>query len=261
MIHKTAKIHTSAILGARVTVEANVEIGPFTVIEDDVFIEKGTRIMNSCTLGQYTRLGPNNLVYPYTTIGLPPQDLKFDFEETWTLIGENNVIREHCTFHRGTKHRKETRVGSHNLFMVGSHIAHDCIVGDHNIFANAATLAGHVTVGSHATVGAYSGVHQFCRVGKHAFIGGYSVVTQDALPYVKTVGNRASIYGINHIGLQRLGFTQEEVNNLKSAYRTLFHKKMRLKDALAELKEKFGTCPHVSYLAHFIENSERGITR
>lgn len=262
MIHPTAIVHPTAILGADVTLHEGVRIDPYVVIEDRVVIGANTRVMASAYISRDTKIGKDNLVYPYTTLGLEPQDLKYGQEPSFVEIGDHNVFREHSTVHRGTKHGEMvTRIGHHNLFMVGSHVAHDCCVGDHNIFSHAATLAGHVAVGSHATIGAYSGVHQFCRVGDYAFIGGYSVITQDALPFVKSVGNRASIYGINTLGLQRLGFPQADITNLKSAYRTLFQKKLRLAEALYQLKRDFAQCSRVLELVDFIEQSERGITR
>ena len=256
------KIHPTAVIGERVVIGDDCEIGPFCVIEDDVVIGSGNRFMASLYIGRYTRIGEHNQFFPYATIGLVPQDLKFGNEETHAEIGDHNVVREHVTIHRGTGHGGGlTRIGQHNLLMVGSHIAHDCKVGDRIIMSHGATLAGHVNIGDDATVGAYSAVHQFCDVGEHAFIGGFSVVTKDALPFVKTVGNRARIFGVNTLGLERKGFSKDEVANLKSAYRILFQKKLRLVEALAQLEADYADCPRVAYLTSFIQASQRGIVR
>lgn len=255
-------VHPTAIIGNHVTLGEGVEVGPYCTIEDDVVIGDRTVLMSHVVIGRYTQLGSDNRVYPFTTLGLPPQDLKFSGEKTVLEIGNNNQIREHVTIHRGTGHGGGlTKIGNHGLVMVGSHVGHDCFIGDHVIMSHGATLAGHVIVGDHANVGAYSGVHQFCKVGDYAFIGGFSVVTQDALPYVKTVGNRAKIYGINKIGLERKGFTKEEVENLHKAYRILFHKKLRLAEAIEQLEAEYAECPRVTYMVNFIKASERGITR
>ena len=171
-----------------------------------------------------TEIGDGNQIFPMTSIGLVPQDLKFGGEPTRVVIGDRNVIREFVTIHRGTAGGGGlTSIGDHNLLMAYTHIAHDCHIGNETIFGNAATLAGHVEVEDYANVGAFSGVHQFCRVGKYAFIGGYSVVTKDALPFAKTVGNRARIYGINTIGLIRRGFSQDTIAKLRRAHRILLH--------------------------------------
>lgn len=256
------QVHPTAIVGNNVTIGAGTEIGPYCVIEDDVTIGENNSLGSHLVVGRYTQIGNHNRFYPFSTIGLQPQDLKFDDEKTVLEIGDHNTFREHVTLHRGTGHGGGlTRIGSHNLVMVSAHVAHDCLVGDHVILSHAATLAGHVLVGDHATVGAYSGVHQFCRVGDYAFIGGYSVITQDALPYIKSVGNRAKAYGINTIGLERKGFTKEEVTNLKDAYRTLFQRKLRLVEAQEAVAEKYADCGRVKYLLDFIAASERGIVR
>ena len=193
------------------------------------------------------------------SIGLVPQDLKFGGEPTRVVIGERNVIREFVTIHRGTAGGGGvTSIGNHNLLMAYTHIAHDCHIGSETIFGNAATLAGHVEVEDYANIGAFSGVHQFCRVGKYAFIGGYSVVTKDALPYVKTVGNRARIYGINTIGLIRRGFSQDTIAKLRRAYRILLH--ANTSRALPQIEmDPTLHCPEIRYLVDFIRSSKRGV--
>lgn len=256
------QIHPSAVIGERVTIGEGTVIGPFCVIEDDVVIGSGNKLMANLYIGKYTTIGNDNTFFPFSTIGVVPQDLKFGTERTDCIIGNNNTIREHVSIHRGTHHGGgETRVGDHNLLMVNSHIAHDCIVGNEVILSHGGTLAGHVEVGNKATVGAYSAVHQFCRVADYAFIGGFSVVTQDALPYIKTVGNRANIYGINTIGLQRSGFDKDEVKRLQDAYKILFRQGLRMEDALAQLEAKYPDCKRVGYLIEFIRSAKRGVVR
>jgi len=255
------KIHPSAVLGERVELGSDVEIGPYCIIEDDVKIGDGTRLMAHDYIGSYTQIGKNNTIFPFATLGVVPQDLKFTGGQTKLQIGDENVIREYCSFHRGTeKGGGITRIDDRNLFMGTTHIAHDCLVGSDNIFSQAATLAGHVEIGNRVTLGGYSGVHQFCRLGNYAFIGGYSVIVQDALPFVKAVGNRAKNYGINSIGLERQGFSKEEVRALQASYKILFHKKLRLSEALERLKAEYSEVARVMELVQFIESSERGIT-
>ena len=258
----TVQVHPTAIIGNNVEIASNTVIGPHCIIEDDVKIGEGNIFMASIYIGRYTVIGDGNHFFPFSTIGVVPQDLKFKDEPTRLEIGNDNMIREHVTLHRGTGHGGGlSKIGSNNLIMVGGHVAHDCFVGNHAIISHGAALAGHVIVGDHATVGASSSVHQFCRVGDYAFIGGHSVVTQDAIPFVKTVGNRAKIYGINTIGLERKGFPKEEINNLRSAYRILFQKKMRLAEALEKLDSDYGECARVNFMTQFIKTAERGIVR
>ncbi|RLE18402.1 MAG: acyl-[acyl-carrier-protein]--UDP-N-acetylglucosamine O-acyltransferase [Acidobacteria bacterium] len=255
-------IHPTAIIGQNVEISESATIGPFCVIGDHVRIGDATTLKSSIQIDSHTILGKNNTIYPFCCLGFPPQDVKYHGEPTETIIGDENIIRENSTIHRGTKTgRAKTLLGSGNFLMAYSHIAHDCQVGDHNIFVNAATLGGHVTVGNHVYIGAYSGVHQFCRIGDHAFVGGYSVITQDALPFVKTVGNRAKTYDVNTMGLERKGFRPEVVTALKKAYRILLRRKLQLADALTEMRKEFPDIAEVQYFADFIEQSERGICR
>jgi UDP-N-acetylglucosamine acyltransferase len=210
----------------------------------------------------WTVLGDRNQVFPFASIGLAPQDTKYRGEETRLAVGDDNVFREFVTVHRGTRGGGAlTTVGDRNLFMAYAHVAHDCHVGSDTIFGNGATLGGHVTVGDHATISAFSGVHQFCRVGRHAFIGGYSVVTMDALPFAKTVGNRARIFGLNTIGLERRGFPPEIISRLRRAYRYLLVSKLNTRQALAQIEQDPSLrCDEVQYLVQFIRESPRGVT-
>ena len=206
------------------TIGAGTVVGPHAVIGEHVRIGRDCRIGASSVVDGPTEIGDGNEIFPFASIGLIPQDLKFTASRRGSSIGDRNVFREFVTIHRGTAGGGGvTEIGDHNVFMAYAHIAHDCHVGNHTIFGNAATLGGHVTVEDYATISAFSGVHQFCRVGKHAFIGGFSVITKDALPFAKTVGNRARIYGLNTIGLVRRKFSSDSITKLRRAYRYLLH--------------------------------------
>jgi UDP-N-acetylglucosamine acyltransferase len=252
-IHPTAIVHPDATIGAGTTV------GPYATIGGQVRIGRDCRIGASAVIDGWTEIGDANEIFPMASVGLIPQDLKFGGEKTRLVIGNRNVIREFATIHRGTAGGGGlTRIGDHNLFMAYAHVAHDCFIGNETIFGNGATLAGHVIVEDYANVGAYSGVHQFCRVGSHAFIGGYSVVTKDALPYAKTVGNRARIYGLNTIGLVRRKFSQDAIAKLRRAYRYLLHS--NTSRALAQIEQDPTLqCPEVQYVVDFIRTSKRGV--
>lgn len=257
-------IHPTAIIDASCQISPEAIIGPYCIIGPNTQIGAGTRLDSHVTIHGWTSIGERCHFYSHSSIGTDPQDLKYKGEITYLRIGHDNVFREFVTLNRGTLGGHGiTTIGNHNFFMAYSHVAHDCEVGDFVIMANAATLAGHVQVGDHATVGAFSAVHQFCRVGPHAFIGGFSVITRDALPFIKTVGarNQAKVYGINTIGLQRKGFSEECIAELKQAYRICFRSKVNMSDALARLKEKNWNTPEVSVLIEFMETSERGFIR
>jgi UDP-N-acetylglucosamine acyltransferase len=257
-------IHPTAVIDASAEIGTDVEIGPYCVVEAGVRIGNGTALGIYVSVHSGTTIGENCRFYSHTSVGTDPQDLKYQGEPTRLQIGDRNVIREFVSINRGTPHGGGlTVIGNDGLFMAYSHIAHDCRVGNNVIFDNAGTLAGHVTVGDHATVGAFSAVHQFCRVGPHAFIGGFSVVTRDALPYVKTVGDRndAKIYGINTIGLQRKGIPESSIEELKRAYRILFRSQLNTGDALAKAREIAWTAPEVAVLLEFMESSQRGFIR
>jgi UDP-N-acetylglucosamine acyltransferase len=253
-IHPTAVIHPGAVIAD------SAVIGPYAVIGSRVTIGAHCRVGASVVIDGFTDIGEHTEVYPFASIGLAPQDLKFKGEPTRLTVGTHNVFREFVTIHRGTAGGGGvTSIGHHNLFMAYSHIAHDCHVGDSCIFGNAATLGGHVTVEDFVTISAFSGVHQFCRLGKFAFIGGYTVVTRNALPYAKTVGNRARIYGLNSIGLERRGFSRELIGKLRRAYRHLIHHNT---SRALELIEGDATlaAPEVAYLVEFIRNAgARGV--
>jgi UDP-N-acetylglucosamine acyltransferase len=210
-----------------------------------------------------TEIGPHCEIFPFCSIGFPPQDLKYKGETTRLTIGHHNVFREYVTINRGTiLGGGHTKIENHNYCMANVHIAHDCQLGSHIIMGNAATLAGHVTIADHASIGAYSGVHQFCKIGAYGFVGGYSVVTKDVLPYSKTVSARnTGNYGVNAIGLERIGFSKQSIGIIQEAFRFLLKSKLNTSQALALLKEKYQAFPEIQILIEFIEQSERGVIK
>jgi UDP-N-acetylglucosamine acyltransferase len=255
-------IHATTVVDAKARLGRDVSIGPFCVIGPGVEVGDGCHLISHAVVHEHTTLGPECVVYPGASIGGAPQDLKYKGEPTRLAVGARNVIREGVTMSRGTPGGGGvTTIGDDNLFMAQAHIGHDCVVGSRIIFANAATLAGHVEVGDRASVGAYSGVHQFCRVAKEAFIGGYSVVVQDALPWVTTVGNRATSHGINLVGMRRAGYAKETIEAVKRCYMTLFRSKLLLEEALAQVEQEGGGIPEVAYFLEFVRTSKRGVTR
>ncbi len=250
-----ARVNPGAVIGQ------GTHVGPFTVIGPNVKIGRNCRIGASAVIDGHTEIGDETEVFPFASIGLPPQDLKYKGEPTRLVIGPRNIFRECVTIHRGTAGGGGvTTIGSHNLFMGYVHVAHDCHVGDHTIFGPHATLGGHVSVEDHVNISAGSAVHQFCRVGMHAFIGGYSVITKDALPYGRTVGSRpARVYGLNIIGLRRRGFSEETLAKLRRAYRYLLQSKLNTSQALSEIERDTSlACPEVEYLVTFIRTATRG---
>jgi UDP-N-acetylglucosamine acyltransferase len=256
MIHDTAVVHRLAKLGEDVTV------GPFCRIGENVSIGDRCVLDSHIVIEGPTTIGHDNRFFPFCVIGVQPQDLKYSGEQTFLTIGSHNTFREYVNIHRGTKGGGgHTRVGNNNFIMVAAHIAHDCQVGSDIIMANAATLAGHVTIEDHSTIGAYSGVHQFCRVGRYAYVGGYSVITKDVLPYSKTVSERdTKAFGPNVIGLERKGFTREQIANIKGAFRLLLQSNLNTTQAVEAIKEG-DPPPEVKVLLDFIEASERGVTK
>ncbi|PYS54193.1 MAG: acyl-[acyl-carrier-protein]--UDP-N-acetylglucosamine O-acyltransferase [Acidobacteria bacterium] len=255
-------IHPTAIVSPEAQVGADVFVGPYCRIGDRVRIGIGCRLDSHVIVEGPTTIGDHNHFFPFGTIGLQPQDLKFAGEETFLMIGSHNVFREFVNVHRGTKGGGGcTKIGDHNFLMVNVHVAHDCIVGSHIVMANAATLGGHVIIEDHATIGAFSGVHPFCRVGTHGYIGGYSVITKDVLPYSKTVSERNTrAFGVNTIGLERKGFTSEQINNIKAAFRLLLQSKLNTTQAAEEISNKI-QAPEVQVLLKFIETSSRGVIK
>ena len=257
------EIHPTAIVSNEATLAGDVVVGAYALIGAGVTVGAGTQIGPFTRIEGPVTIGERNRIVGQSSLGTPPQDLKFKGERTELVIGNDNTIREFCTFNRGTSGGGGiTTIGSNSFFMAYSHVAHDCHVGSNVIFANNATLAGHVEVGDFSTIGAFSAIHQFCRVGEHAFIGGDTICTQDVLPFVKTVGSRpAKTYGVNTIGLQRKGFQPETVEALRRAYRILVRSKLRLEDALARIEAELGLFPEARYLVEFVRGAKRGVIR
>ncbi len=254
-IDATAQVHPGAQVGD------GTVVGPHVSIGEHVRIGRTCRIGASSVIDGWTEIGDDNRLSPFVSVGLAPQDLKYRGEQTRLVIGNQNILREFVTIHRGTAGGGGiTTVGDRNLFMAYSHVAHDCHVGSDTIFGNGATLGGHVRVEDFATISAMSGIHQFCRVGRHAFVGAASAVTKDALPFARTVGNRARIYGLNVIGLVRRGVPPEIVSKLRRAFRYLLVSKLTTSRALARIEDDPSlSCDEVKYLLDFIRASERGV--
>ena len=256
------QIHSTAVVSAKAQIGSGCYIGPYAVIGDDVTLGSGVRIDGHCVIDGRTRIGEETHVFPFVSIGLPPQDLKFAGESTETEIGRRNRIREFATIHRGTSGGGGlTRTGDDCFLMAQAHVAHDCLLGNDVIMANAATLAGHVIVDDGANIGAYSGVHQFCRVGREAYVGGYSVVVKDALPFALTVGNHAKCYGLNKVGVRRRGHSRETIAALHHAFHLLLSSKLNTTQALERIREEIKNSEEVNELVRFVETSKRGVVK
>ena len=255
--------HPTAIVDRQAKIPASCEIGPYCVIGPDVELGEGCQLLSHVTLEGPTKIGSRNRFFPFSSIGLPPQDLSYAGEPTRLEIGDDNTIREFVTINRGTvKGGALTRVGSHNLIMAYTHIAHDCVIGDHVILANAATLGGHVAVEDWAVVGALCPVHQFVRIGTHAYVGGGTTVTQDVLPFSKTSAQRNThAFGLNALGLERRGFSKERLRRIHHAFKVLLASRLNTSQALQKLKEEPERGEDVEMLIRFIEGSERGVIK
>lgn len=258
----TVIIHPSAIVSSNAQIGKDCYIGPFCMIGDEVTLGDGIQLDSQVVVDGRTSIGKETHVFPFVSIGLAPQDLKYGGEPTAVEIGERNQIREFVTIHRGTSGGGGiTRIGSDNLLMAQAHVAHDCQLGSSIIMANAATLAGHVEIADHASVGAYSGVHQFCRVGYEAFVGGYSVVVKDAPPFAIIQGNHAKCYGLNRIGLRRRGYSNETIEKLNHAYHLYLSAKLNTTQAVERIREEIKGCKEVDLIVEFIESSKRGVVK
>ncbi len=255
-------IHPHALVDPRAEIGADVEIGPFTIIGPEVVIGAGTSIGSHAVIKGPTRIGRDNKIFQFSSIGEVPQDLKYHGERTTLEIGDRNVFREFCTINRGTGGGGGiTEIGHDNLFMAYVHIAHDCRIGNHTVFANCASLAGHVLVGDYAVLGGFTGIHQFCRVGEHCMTGAATVAVQDIPPYVLAAGNSARPYGINVTGLKRRGFTAEGINILKRAYKTIYKSGLRLDEAIGKIDDMVPEYGELDVLARFLKVEGRGIIR
>lgn len=256
-------IHPTAIISSSARIHPSCKIGPYCTIAADVEIGEDCELVSHVVVEGPTKIGARNRFFPFSSIGLAPQDLSYSGEATRLEIGDHNVIREFVTINRGTaKGGGVTRVGSHCLIMAYTHIAHDCTVGDHVIMANAATLGGHVVVEDWATVGALCPVHHFVRIGAHAFIGGGTTITRDVLPFSKTAAERGTrAYGLNAVGLERRGFSKERIRKIHHAYKVLLASKLNTSQALEKLRAEPDNGEDVEMLIKFVEDSERGVIK
>ncbi|CAG9296068.1 acyl-ACP--UDP-N-acetylglucosamine O-acyltransferase [Celerinatantimonas diazotrophica] len=262
MIDSTAMIHPTALIGSDVTVKSGVQIGAYSVVEGDVTIGENSWIGSHVVIKGRTTIGRNNRIYQFASIGEACQDLKYRGEDTELVIGDDNTIRESVTMHRGTiQDNALTKVGSHNLFMINAHVAHDCIIGDNCIFANNATLAGHVTIGDYVIFGGLAAIHQFGKVGAHAFIGGCAALNRDVPPYVMAVGNYARPVTINSEGLRRRGFSNEAIRALRRAYKILYREGYTVEQAIEQMQTMSDEFPEVKLFVDFLSNHGRGIIR
>ncbi|MBU8899195.1 acyl-[acyl-carrier-protein]--UDP-N-acetylglucosamine O-acyltransferase [Corallococcus sp. H22C18031201] len=257
-----AQVHPSAVVHPDARLHESVVVGPFSVIGPQVTIGAGSRVGPHVVIEGRTTLGERNHIFQFASVGAAPQDLKYAGEDTELILGDDNQIREFVTLNLGTAGGGGvTRIGHRNLFLANSHVAHDCVVGDECLLANGSALAGHVTVGDSVKISGLVAVHQFTRLGRHSFISGGSMVTMDVPPYCTVQGDRATLVGLNTVGLERAGFTEEQLARVKEAYRILFRSKQGLQEALAQLRAELSGHPEVDHLIEFVAQSKRGLTR
>ncbi|MCY1021878.1 acyl-ACP--UDP-N-acetylglucosamine O-acyltransferase [Pyxidicoccus sp. MSG2] len=257
-----AQVHPTAVVHPGARLHESVEVGPYTVIGPQVTLGEGTRVASHVVIEGRTTLGARNRIFQFTSIGADPQDLKYAGEDTELVLGDDNQVREFVTLHKGTAGGGgATRIGSGNLFMANSHVAHDCVVGNGCRIGNGSALAGHVTMEDHVIISGLAAVHQFTRLGKHAFISGGAMVTMDIPPYATAQGDRAELVGLNTVGLERSGYSKEQIERIKEAHRIMFRSKLGLQDALARLRTELGGHPEVDHLIDFVLQSKRGLTR
>jgi len=255
-------IHPTAIVSTRAQMGDDCYIGPYSTIGDEVVLGRSVKLESHCVIDGRTTIGDETHIFPFVSIGLASQDLKYKGEPAETRVGRRCAIREFVTIHRGTEGGGMlTQVGDDCLIMAQAHVAHDCILGDGVIMANGATLAGHVIVEDRANIGAYSGVHQFCRVGREAYVGGYSVVVKDALPFALSVGNHARCYGLNITGMKRRGYARETIDALHHAFHLLLSSRLNTSQALSAIREEIKDSREVEELVRFIETSKRGVVK
>jgi UDP-N-acetylglucosamine acyltransferase len=255
-------IHETAIVSPNAKIGEDCYIGAFSTVGGAVILGNKVHLESHVVISGKTSIGDETRIFPFVSIGLAPQDLKYAGEETAVKIGRRNHIREFVTVHRGTKGGGGlTQVGDDCLLMAQAHIAHDCRIGNEVIMANAATLAGHVEIADRANIGAYSGVHQFCRIGLEAFVGGYSVIVKDALPFAISQGNHAKCYGLNRLGMKRRGYKKESVEKLHHAFHLLLSAKLNTTQAIEKIRQEINDCSEVAMLLDFIETSERGVVK
>lgn len=255
-------IDPRAVIDEGAQLAADVTVGPFSIIGSGVVIEAGTTVGPHVVIRGPTRIGRDNKIFQFSSVGEDPQDKKYRGETTHLEIGDRNVIREYCTIHRGTAQDKGiTRIGSDNLLMAYTHVAHDCVVGDHVIMANAASLAGHVRVGDHAILGGFSLVHQFCQIGPHSFSAMGSVISRDIPPYIMVAGRPTKPHGINSVGLERQGYSSEAIRQIRKAYKVVYMSGAKLEDAIKTLDKMAEETPELLCMAEFLKTTGRSILR
>jgi UDP-N-acetylglucosamine acyltransferase len=255
-------IHSTALIDAKANIGSNVSIGPYCVIGPDVEIGNDTILESHVVVKGPTKIGKHNRIFQFASVGEDCQDKKYAGEKTYLEIGDNNVIRECVTIHRGTAQDNAlTKIGHRNLFMAYAHVAHDCIIGDDNILANNATLAGHVHMGDWCIFAGMAGAHQFCKVGSHSFLGAGGMLLRDLPPYVMAGGDTLKPFGINSEGLKRRGFSAETIKQIKRAYKVVYRSGLKADEAVEELNEMAKECSEIQLLADFIGSASRGILR
>lgn len=256
-------VHPSAVIHPGARIDDSVEVGPFCTVGEGVAIGAGTRLVANVYVEGPATIGSENVFYPFSTVGIAPQDLKYHGEQAETIIGDRNLVREFVSIHRGTEGGGSlTSIGSDNLIQAYGHVAHDCRLGNHTILAHGATLGGHVVVEDYAVVGAQSGVHQYCRIGAHCYIGGYSVITQDVMPFSVVVSERgARAYSVNKVGLERRGFDAEAIQRLHRSVRIFTKAGLNTEQALDRIEKEVDMDEHVARLVEFIRTSKRGVVK
>lgn len=257
-----ANIHPTAIIAESASIDPSVKIGAYSIIGENVNIGENTIIHSHVVIVKNTKIGRHNEIFSFAVLGEDPQDLKYGGEETFLEIGDDNRIRESCTFHRGTGDGGSfTKVGNNNLFMVNTHIAHDCVVGNNNIFANNVGIAGHIHIGNHVIVGGQSGIHQFCRVDDYAMIGAGSLIVKDVGAFMMVEGNPAKEKGLNLEGMRRKKWSAKTIATLRLAHKIAFRSGLMTTDAIVELEKLVADEPKVQLLINSIRQSRRGLTR
>ena len=259
----TTKIHPTAIIGKNATIGRNVSIGPYCIVGDDVRLDDEVVLRSHVVVDGFTQIGTKTEIYPFASIGLPPQDMKYQGETSRLVIGERTIIREYVTMNPGTEGGGLlTMVGNDCLIMIGAHVAHDCRIGDFVILVNNATLGGHVVIGDYAIIGGLAAIHQFVRIGPHAMVGGMSGVENDVIPYGSTIGDRARLSGLNVVGLRRRKFSKEGVHQLRAAYRMLFAEEGTLNERIEDVAGMFSSHAAVMDIVAFMRaESQRGLTQ
>ena len=258
-----SQIHPTALISSSATIDDTAVIGPYCIVGDEVTIGAHTILHRHVVVSKLTKIGQHNQIYQFASIGEDSQDLKYNGEPTWLEIGDHNTIREACSLHRGTAQDNSlTKIGNHNLFMVNTHVAHDCIIGDNNVFANNVGIAGHVEIGSQVIVGGNSGIHQFCRVDDYSLIGGASLILKDVAAFTMVSGNPANAHGLNVEGMRRKGWSQETIDMLRQAYKTIFRSGLNTKQALSILQnDLLPNEPKIQLLIDSLQQSKRGVVR